>query len=189
MKTDYYNTKESVEEYIKLAEGVNGYELIEKLKAFLPEESSLLEIGSGPGTDWEILKKTFNVIGSDYSSEFLKHLQSRHPDGEFLVLDAITLEVETKFDGIYFNKVFQHLANDDLELSIKRQHDILNEGGIILHSFWKGEGSEVFKGLLVNYQTQETLTHFYQELFDIISIENYKEFEDDDSILLLARKK
>ena len=36
MTAGYYKTKESVEEYIKLAKDVNGGELIEKLKKFLP---------------------------------------------------------------------------------------------------------------------------------------------------------
>ncbi len=48
MKYEYYKTKETVKEYIKLAEGVNGSKLIDKLKAYLPVNSTLLEIGSGP---------------------------------------------------------------------------------------------------------------------------------------------
>ena len=32
MKGEYYKTKESAEEYIKLAKGFNGAQLIEKLK-------------------------------------------------------------------------------------------------------------------------------------------------------------
>lgn len=71
MTGKYYKTKESVDEYIKLAEDVNGKQLIEKLGQVLPPNSVLLEIGSGPGTDWKILNKSFNVIGSDNSIEFL----------------------------------------------------------------------------------------------------------------------
>tara|TARA_R110002124_G_scaffold2112_2_gene13976 strand:- start:10244 stop:10480 length:237 start_codon:yes stop_codon:yes gene_type:complete len=77
MKGDYYKTKESVVEYIQLAKDVNGKELIEKLELVLPSQSSLLEIGSGPGTDWEILDKPYKVVGSDNSNEFLKHLISK----------------------------------------------------------------------------------------------------------------
>ena len=82
MDKDYYKTKESVEEYIELAKDVNGRKLIDKLRKFLPENSDLLEIGSGPGTDWKILKQYYNATGSDNSTEFLKHLRSENPDGQ-----------------------------------------------------------------------------------------------------------
>lgn len=70
MIDNYYNTKETVEEYIQLAKDVSGIELIDKFKNYLQKKSSLLELGSGPGTDWEILKKTFNTVGSDNSTKF-----------------------------------------------------------------------------------------------------------------------
>lgn len=189
MKGEYYKTKESVEEYIKLAKDVNGSELIDKLKQVLQADSVLLELGSGPGTDWKILNKSYNVTGSDNSTEFLNHLISENPNGEFLMLDAISLRTERKFDGIYSNKVMHHLTDDELVKSIKEQYNVLNKNGIVCHSFWKGEGNEVFKGLFVNYQNIDSLKTIYKKHFDIISIESYKEFEDNDSILLIAKKK
>ena len=189
MKGEYYNTKESVDEYIKLAKDVNGKQLIEKLERVLQPNSVLLEIGSGPGTDWKILNKSYSVIGSDNSTEFLNHLISENPNGKFLELDAITLITDKKFDGIYSNKVMHHLTDNELADSIKRQYEILNPNAIICHSFWKGEGSEIFKGLFVNYHDEVNLKEFFKEYFEILSIENYKEFEDEDSLLLLGRKK
>ena len=67
MKGEYYKTKESAAEYIRLAKDVNGGELIEKLKEFLPSNSIVLEIGSGPGSDWNILNEDYEVVGSDNS--------------------------------------------------------------------------------------------------------------------------
>ncbi len=189
MNGEYYKTKESVNEYIKLAKNVNGSQLIKKLQQFLPSNSLLLEIGSGPGTDWEILNESYNVIGSDNSIEFLTRLIVENPIGEFFELDATTIKTNRKFDGIYSNKVMHHLRTNEFTSSIKRQHEILNPNGIICHSFWKGKGSEIFKGLFVNYHTKTTLTKFYEDYFEILFIECYKEFEDDDSILLIGRKK
>ena len=189
MQGEYYKTKESVTEYIKLAKDVNGKQLIEKLEQILPIKSVLLEIGSGPGTDWKILNKSFNVIGSDNSTEFLNHLTIENPNGEFLELNAVTLKTDKKFDGIYSNKVMHHLKNNELTNSIKRQYDILNTNGIICHSFWKGEDSEVFKGLFVNYHNETNLNEKFKDYFEILSIEDYKEFEDRDSLLLIGKKK
>lgn len=189
MQGDYYNTKETVTEYINLAKDVSGKQLIEKLEQVLPTNSKVLEIGSGPGTDWKILKKSYNVIGSDNSAVFLNHLINKNPNGNFLELDAVTLNTNIKFDGIYSNKVMHHLKNADLLNSIKRQNELLNTNGIICHSFWKGEGSEVFKGLFVNYHTVKSLKNSFENYFEILSIEEYKEFEANDSLLLIGKKK
>ena len=189
MKGEYYKTKESVEEYIKLAKDVSGKQLIEKLQQVLPINSVLLEIGSGPGTDWKILSKTYKVIGSDNSTEFLNYLITKNLNEEFLDLDASTLITDKKFDGIYSNKVFHHLKDNELVDSVKRQSEILNPKGIICHSFWKGKGSEIFKGLFVNYHEESNLKKVFKEYFEILSIEPYNEFEDEDSLLLIARKK
>lgn len=189
MNDSYYNTKETADEYIKLAEGHNGKALIDTFAKVLPRQSTLLEIGSGPGADWNILKEMYKVTGSDTSPEFLKHLKLTNPKGTFVKLDAATLDVNQKFDGIYSNKVLHHLKTDELIHSIKRQAEVLNSNGIICHSFWKGEGTEVFKGLFVNYHTEQDLRNLFDSYFDIISITHYAEFETDDSIYMIARKK
>lgn len=189
MTEDYYKTKKSVEEYIRLAKDVNGGELIEKFKKFLPPKADLLEIGTGPGTDWNILKRDFNVVGSDNSKEFISHLASNNPAGRFLELDAITLNTDETFDGLYSNKVIHHLKDHELTDSIKRQHEILNPDGIICHSFWKGEGSEIFKGLFVNYHSEKVLRGFFEEYFEVLIIERYAEFEEGDSLLMIGKKK
>lgn len=189
MNDNYYKTKESVEEYIKLAKDVHGGQLIEKLNNYLPSNSLLLEIGSGPGTDFQILKKDYRVVGSDYSTEFLSRLISSYIKDEFLNLDAVTLRTDKKFDGIYSNKVLQHLTDEELRKSILRQVDLLKLNGIICHSFWKGEGDEVFKGLLANYQTYESLRILFEDNFEILLLEEYNEFEHGDSLLLIGKKK
>lgn len=185
----YYHTKESVEEYVRLSKGFSGKELIEKLRKVLAPNATILEIGSGSGTDWNILNETYSIAGSDNSTEFLDHLKAKNPLGEFLELDAVTLKTEKRFDGIYSNKVLHHLKDNELSNSIKRQSEILNFGGIVCHSFWKGEGSEVFKGLFVNYHSASNLKENFESYFEVLMIEEYKEFEDNDSLLLIGKKK
>ncbi|NND94763.1 MAG: class I SAM-dependent methyltransferase [Flavobacteriales bacterium] len=189
MRGDYYKTKESVDEYIRVAKEVQGAELINKLSEFLAPNSRLLEIGSGPGTDWNILKSNYDVVGSDNSREFLSYLASKNPSGMFLELDAVTLDTDEKFDGLYSNKVLHHLNDEELIDSIKRQCEVLNENGIICHSFWKGEGSEVFRGLYVNYHTKTALKDCFEDYFETILIETYAEFEDSDSLLFIGKKR
>ena len=189
MEGEYYKTQASVEEYIHLAKDISGKELIEKLKPFLNTDSALLEIGSGPGTDWKILDESYTVVGSDNSSEFLNRLIKQNPDGEFLELDAVTLKTDKYFDAIYSNKVMHHLTDEELITSVKRQAELLNSEGIICHSFWKGEGSEVFKGLFVNYHSKGSIQKVFGDSFDVLLLEDYTEFDEGDSLLLIARKK
>ena len=189
MSDQYYHTEASVKEYISMAEDVSGADLIEQLKNILAKGSSVLELGSGPGTDWSILKQSYRVTGSDFSKEFLNHLKKKHPNEEFLYLDARYLKTELSFEGIYSNKVLHHLKDDELASSIESQLSVLEDGGIICHSFWNGEGSEIFKGMYVNYQNKESLTKIFGNSFEIISLKAYKEFEDNDSTFIIAKKK
>lgn len=189
MSEEYYHTPESVQEYIRLSKDVSGKNLIAHLKKHLAPQSHLLELGTGPGTDWLILKDDFKVIGSDLSLEFLKHLTQEYKDGQFVQLDAITLEIQKTFDGIYSNKVLHHLQDEELHASIKRQHAILTKDGILCHSFWSGEGSEIFKGMFVNYHTKSNLESFFTHYFEILYLEEYAEFDKGDSLLLIGKKK
>lgn len=185
----YYKTEASVNEYIQMAAEVDSLKLIKKLDAYLDKDALLLELGSGPGTDWNFLNEKYQVTGSDFSEVFLKHLINHNPEGQFLLLDAISIETEQKFDAIYSNKVLHHLKDEELFASMKRQLDTLNPRGIICHSFWKGEGSEDFKGMFVNYHTEKALRHLFEPEFEILQVEEYQEFEANDSIVLIARRK
>ncbi len=187
MAEEYYKTKESVNEYIELAKDVDRGDLIEQLKQYVKAGSDVLEIGSGPGTDWEILSRDFNVTGSDFSQDFLNHLKKTYPKGRFVELDAVSLQTDEKFDVIYSNKVMHHLTDDDLLQSVERQSKMLHDDGVVCHSFWKGEGSEMFKGMNVNYHNLDELKSMFASKFKVLLVEDYKEFEDNDSIVLIAK--
>ena len=81
-----------------------------------------------------------------------------------------------------------HLSNNELTESHKRQSQILNSDGIICHSFWKGVVSQIFNGLFVNYHTEVDHKEIFKNYFEVLSIETYKEFDDNDSILILGKK-
>jgi trans-aconitate methyltransferase len=109
MEDEFYKTKETVDQYITATKGFDGKLLIEKLKMVLPANAKVLEIGSGPGSDWAILQETYKVIGSDNSKGFLAHFKNKYPSGDFIELDAVALNTALKFYGIYANKVLHHL--------------------------------------------------------------------------------
>jgi trans-aconitate methyltransferase len=185
----YYDSKKSVKEYIRMARGHDGREIIARLKEHLPAGSSLLELGSGPGTDWNLLKEDYQVTGSDKSLEFLKYLRANNPEGVFLELDAASLKTDLSFEGIYSNKVLHHLEDEDLHASVRRQYEILQPEGIVCHSFWHGQDSEIYNDLFVNYHSDEGIGILFDEYFDHMLFLFYQEFEKGDSFLYIGKRK
>ena len=191
---NYYKDKENVLEYIEMAEGYDGKELIEHLRDYLPKNSTVLELGMGPGKDLDILKKYYQVTGSDFSKHFLDIYKEKHQesDVDLILLDARKLDVDRKFDCIYSNKVLYHLTEEELIESLRRQEYLLTEEGLILHSFWEGNKKEKFKGTNYVYYTKKRLieiinTHF-TDVYKILEIEYYKEMKEKDSIFFILKK-
>ncbi|KAL0239270.1 hypothetical protein PCE1_004958 [Barthelona sp. PCE] len=188
---DYYNTKESVDQYIRAAEGFDGSDIIQKVGEFLSEGASVLELGSGPGKDAQIMTtKGYQVSVSDYSSEFLSRLHDNYPGifAEYLQIDATNIISEEKYDCIYSNKVLHFLTDEQLEQSINSQLRCLSTAGIVCHTFWRGEGTEMYGDMYVNNHTEEEMIVFFKD-FDILVCVLYEEMDSNDSILVIARRK
>ena len=183
----YYHTPESVDEYIAMAEGYDGRELIEVLKRHLPPGATVLELGMGPGKDLDLLAETYQATGSDYAQPFLDRYRAAHPDADLLLLDAATLDTDRRFDAIYSNKVLMHLAREQVRASLRRQAEMLNDGGLLLHSFWYGDGEEEFSGLRFVQYTAASFAQLVGPELEIVEAERYAEMEEGDSIYFLMR--
>ena len=185
----YYNDPENAEAYVKIADGYDGAELIEQLRKHLPDGASVLELGMGPGTDFELLSAHYTVTGSDYAQPFIDRYQKIDPAADLLQLDAITLDTDRRFDAIYSNKVLYHLTRDELRRSMLRQHELLNEGGLAAHAFWTGEGEESNHGLQFTYYDEASLQEQIGENFEVVLTMRYAEMEADDSLFVIWRKR
>lgn len=185
----FFDTEKGVEQYTKMAEGYDGAGLIRILQKYLPVNSTVLELGMGPGKDLDILKKSYTVTGLDNSQVFLDKYKQKHPDADLLLLDAVTIQTDRKFDCIYSNKVLHHLAKEDLKKTLQRQKEILNTNGIVFHSFWKGSKTEYTEGLLFTYYEMDDLKKTAANDFKILATETYTEMEKDDSIYVVLRNK
>jgi len=183
----YYDDPENVKQYMEMCAGYDGNNIYQLLLQHLPKLASVLELGSGGALDIEFLKKHYDVTGSDLSDAFLDICQKKHPEVPFLKLDAQKLNLNQAFDCIYSNKVLHHLTPDALRASLKQQASALNPNGLIAHSFWLGDKSEEMHGLLFTYYNQETLLGIISESFEILTTLSYQEFEEDDSLFVIAR--
>jgi hypothetical protein len=142
----------------------------------------------GPGKDLKLLSKHHTATGSDKSQLFLDRYRQENPDADLLALDAVTMETDRRFDGIYSNKVLCHLTQSQLRESLRQQARVLTRHGMALHTFWYGEGKEEYSGLLFVYYTEETLAQVISEEYEIVEIKRYTEMESDDSLFLVLKK-
>jgi hypothetical protein len=101
----YSDDEKNVEEYIKMAEGFDGRELVDVLRKYLAVCATVLELGMGPGKNLELLSGFFQVIGSDTSRVFLERYGKANPDADLMLLDAVTMDRDRRFDCIYSNMV------------------------------------------------------------------------------------
>ncbi len=185
----FFDVCENVKEYIVSTSGSNRRALVEILKTYLNPESTVLEIGIGPGTDLDILSEAFNVTGSDNSRVFLDLYRRRRPDVALLLLNAVTLVTNRRFDCIFSNKVLHHLTLEELAGSFGSQVKVLNPDGIAFHTFWRGTGSAEFQGLQFNKYLEDSLLELTKTCFNPLEIGTYAEMNRDDSIYLVLQKR
>ena len=184
----YFDNHENVDEYIKMADGYDGRDLITTLENHLPLKSTVLELGMGPGKDLEILAEKYQVAGSDSSSVFLDLYLKTHPKADLIQLDAVSIETDRQFDCIYSNKVLHHLHKSEIHRSFKRQRELLTGYGLLMHSFWYGNSEEEYNGLWFAYYEEEELLGMIGEGLSPIAVKRYTELEKDDSFYILLRK-
>jgi cyclopropane fatty-acyl-phospholipid synthase-like methyltransferase len=186
----YYDTERGVEEYVEMAKGYDGAQLIDVLKGYLPAGSAVLEVGMGPGVDLDILARTYAVTGSDYSQVFLDRYRETHPEADLMLLDAVSLKTERRFDGLYSNKVLHHLSPEELRTSLEAQAVLLDTDGVAMHSFWWGEQEEEWmEGLRFVYYTEPELVDAVLGTgLEVARCERYTEMETNDSFFIVLRK-
>lgn len=185
----YYDSEANVENYIQMADGCDGKLLIDALAAYLPEGATALELGMGPGKDLLMLNERWQAVGSDSSAIFIDRFRRLHPNMDVELLDAITIDTDKRYDGIYSNKALYHLSRDELRASFERQAQVLKTGGIALHSFWHGSEAYTDKGLHFAYYCEAALKALIGPEYDILETQRYTEAETDDSFYIVLCKR
>jgi cyclopropane fatty-acyl-phospholipid synthase-like methyltransferase len=185
----YYETLENVKEYIEMAKEYQSTLVVDLLKRHLSPGKSILELGMGPGNDFKCLVEDYDITGTDKYEHFISLFKEGSPDANVQVLDAVDLDINQQFDCIYSNKVLMHLTKEELHASLKKQWALLNEGGILFHTFWHGEDKEYHGGMLNQYYTKKMLEYQIGDEFDVVLMAAYEEFEPNDSIVMVLKKR
>lgn len=175
-------------EYRNTATGDSNKELIDILENLLPQNSTLLVLGIGSGRDITILSEKYKVTGSDFSKLLLAFFGKSNPNVELLNLDPVELSTDKKFDCVFSNKVLNQMDEEDFSKSLSNQYKLINENGLLVHSFWSGEKEENHHGLKWVYYTEEKLKDLIPEEFKIIDIKTYRQNLNYDSLCLVLKK-
>lgn len=185
---DYYDNEANIEEYIKMAKGYDGRQLLPILRKHLKSGSTVLELGMGPGVDLDLLAQEYQVTGSDRSKIFLDRYRRSHPGADLVDLDAVRMEIDRKFDCIYSNKVLHHLTRNELRKSLRKQANTLNADGILFHTFWQGDGELEHSGMRTVYYTESTLKELVGSEYEVVEIGRYAEMDEDDSLYVILKR-
>lgn len=185
----FYDSEDGIRQYMQLAEGYDGREIINKLKNYLEPGSTVLEVGMGPGIDLDILAEDYAVTGSDQSQVFLGHYKKKNPDADLIILDAVKMNTDQQFDCIFSNKVLHHVTKEEMVTSLGLQAQRLNPRGILCHTFWRGEKEETHEGMRFVHYLEDELKNVFNKHYDVLEIEKFREMGLDDSLYVIARVK
>ncbi len=188
---DYFSERKNVDLYSSMMEGYDSSFIVGEVAKRLPKGATLLELGMGTGADLIALSEKYEVIGSDTSPLFVSDFKLKS-DIEVQTLDAVTVEIDKKFDCIFSNKVLQHLSKDAFVTSLKNQSKHLNENGMLFFTLWHGTPREEFElegALRFVYYDKATLESLVPKELDVENITYYAEFEKNDSMIVILRIK
>lgn len=184
----FYDDPKNAEDYIKMAKGYDGAELIAILDEHLAKNASVLELGMGPGVDLDMLAKRYKVTGSDNAPYFLERYKKTNPEADLIELDAVEIDTARQFDCIYSNKVLHHLSDDALDKSFENQARALHKDGLIFHSFWHGNEVMEMHGMTFHYRAVKDATDRLNPHFELVDAQIYQEMDKDDSFWICARR-
>lgn len=186
---NYYHNAENAASYVAMCEGYDAAGQLGTLFKVLPEQSAILELGSGPGNDMALLEARYQVTGSDYSPALIDMLKVRFPSHSILELEAVAIATEESFDAIYSNKVLHHLNDAELRSSFQRQAELLASGSFVYHLIWQRvEDPEIDEKLIFKARSADEFVAAMGSSFEILSVEEFGEFEEGDSLAILARR-
>eukprot|EP01059_Diplonema_ambulator_P014325 TRINITY_DN251_c0_g1_i2.p1 TRINITY_DN251_c0_g1~~TRINITY_DN251_c0_g1_i2.p1 ORF type:complete len:194 (+),score=75.22 TRINITY_DN251_c0_g1_i2:58-639(+) len=189
-----YETPEGADMYTEMRGGADFSEHKDTLVKHIGDGSTLLELGMGPANDYAWMRNVFKVTGSDYSEVFLGRAKEKFPEGDFMLLNAKTMDTERRFDAIFSNKVYQHFDLPTTKIAMAAQAKVLNDHGTIAHTFWVGKDTvETHEGMTFYNHSKENLTAAIEEAgFTIVFTHDYNECENREdefnSVFVIAKK-
>lgn len=112
-----------------------GRRVFMKQHARIPEGSRVLEIGCGPGNNFESMPKGVAYTGCDYNPRYIEFANRKYAGmGTFLCLSVDDLPGRNlgEFDVALVISVLHHLTDDQVRALANGAQRVLRKGGIFL---------------------------------------------------------
>jgi 2-polyprenyl-3-methyl-5-hydroxy-6-metoxy-1,4-benzoquinol methylase len=140
--TTIQSYERSAREYDKLVDPHRPphiQEALRKLVEALPSGARVLEIGSGPGRDADVLESLgIAVRRTDAAQAFIDLMAERGKHAE--LLNVVTDELGGPYDGLLAMGVLIHVDRDQTDAVLRKVHAALRPGGVFLAAMREGEG-------------------------------------------------
>lgn len=91
---------------------------------------TIVDLGCGPGNSTAVLKEIFpyaDLLGIDHSPDMIQKAKEEHPDLNFRLCDARSLE--RKYDLLFSNACLQWIPNHAEQIPLLMEK--LNDGGVL----------------------------------------------------------
>ncbi len=114
---------------------------LKKVLDRLPPGSSVLDLGCGSGVPADVeIAKQHRVTGVDISQTQIDLARQNVPAGEFIHADLGSVELPTSsFDAAVSFYTLEHLPREEHETILRRIHEWLAPGGLLLISMEAGD--------------------------------------------------
>lgn len=153
-------------------------EWMDNFASHLPENGSILELGSATGRDARYFaSKGYKVTCTDIIPEALNKLSEEgFETSEFDFRNEPKEEWINKFDGFFANAVLLHAPQDVFEKAVANISKVLKKNGVAGFSLKTGEGEEITEEKMdapryFNYHNEEEIRNLLSTLpFEIVSI-------------------
>lgn len=107
-------------------------EVRDKFLSYIPQESTILDIGCGTGRDARyFIKHSHNMVGIDICEPFITGLQNTTPGKYFVgdIVDPDSSVYQEKYDAVWCNAAIVHLERRESQQVIKNSFQALREWG------------------------------------------------------------
>jgi 2-polyprenyl-3-methyl-5-hydroxy-6-metoxy-1,4-benzoquinol methylase len=112
---------------------------LRRLVQCLPPGGSVLEIGSGPGRDADVVESLGALVRrTDATQAFVDLMAERGKKAD--LLNVVTDELGGPYDGVLAMGVLIHVEREQTDGVLRKIHAALKPGGAFLAAMRKGEG-------------------------------------------------
>ena len=180
--------------------------LVEYFCNKLPENGSILDLGSGSGSPFAklFLKDGFDYLGVDISSQMIRIAQKNVPQANFMELSMTDLKFENKFDGVFSSYSMLLLTPQLFKDVAKRIARSLKIGGLFYLSLNEPrvKNSNLDEDVICEIMGETMYSRAYtkEEILNVFSplglkclkiyreVQNSEEFGTENMIVFVFRK-